>query len=189
MLKSEIAILEVLKGAKTQKEIANKMKISLSTVNHALKPLERIGAIEKRKFGFKLIDKEKALVLLATQRNLEKDVIYKTRAEMPVSEIEKQMPSEIIFTAYTAYKLNFKQVPADYSEVYIYADEKDVPELKKRFPEKDGPANLIVLSKPKIFFETKFVSNYLLFVDLWNLKEWYAKEFLKSLKQKIGLEQ
>ena len=35
----------------------------------------------------------------------------------------------------------------------------------------------------------KVVSNELLFVDLWNLREWYAKEFLKALKQKMGLDQ
>lgn len=188
MLKSELVFLEVFRGAKTQKEIAERLGISLSTVNNALEPLARIGAIEKRNFGFRLIDREKALAYWASARNMEKDIVYKTRVEMPITEIEKQMPSGVVFTAFTAFKLRFKDVPADYSEVYIYADREELVELKKRFPQKNGPANLIALSKPENFLEEKIVSNELLFVDLWNLKEWYAKEFLKELKKKMELE-
>ena len=54
MLKAELVFQELFKGAKTQKQIAERLRISTSTVNNALKPLERIGAIEKRKFGFKI---------------------------------------------------------------------------------------------------------------------------------------
>lgn len=189
MLKSELVFLEVFRGAKTQKEIAERLGISLSTVNNALEPLARIGAIEKRNFGLRLIDKEKALAYWAGARNLEKDIVYKTRAEMPITEIERLMPSGVAFTAFTAFRLKFKEVPADYSEVYVYANDDELAELKKRFPQKEGPANLIVLSKLESFSGEKIVSNELLFVDLWNLKEWYAKEFLKALKQKMGLEQ
>ena len=53
----------------------------------------------------------------------------------------------------------------------------------------EGPANLIVLSRPKNIKAEKIVPNELMFVDLWNLKEWYAKDFLKALRQKMGLEQ
>ena len=188
MLKSELVFLEVFKGAKTQKEIAERLGISLSTVNNAVEPLARIGAIEKRKFGLKLIDKEKALTYWACIRNLEKDIVYKTRAEMPITEIEKSMPSGVSFTAFTAFKLKFKDVPADYSEVYVYVDEEELAEIKKRFAQKSGPPNLIALAKPANFGDEKIVSDELMFVDLWNLKEWYAKEFLNALKQKIGVE-
>ena len=105
---------------------------------------------------------------------------------MNVKEIEKSMPSGITFTAFTAFRLKFRDVPADYSEVYVYAEEEELGEIKKRFPQKGGPANLIVLLKPEKFGNEKIVSNELMFVDLWNLKEWYAKEFLKALRQKMG---
>ncbi len=189
MLKSELVFLEVLKGAKTQKEIAKRLRISLSTVNNAVEPLARIGAIEKRNFGLRLVDREKALAFWASARNLEKDIVYKTRADMPITEIEKLMPSGVAFTAFTAFRLRFNEVPADYSEVYVYADEEGLAELKKRFPQKEGPANLLVLLKPENFAAEKIVPNELMFVDFWNLKEWYAKEFLKALKQKMALEQ
>ncbi|MFH0714983.1 MAG: hypothetical protein V1847_04330 [Candidatus Diapherotrites archaeon] len=136
----------------------------------------------------KLLDKEKALAFWASIRNLEKDIVYKTRAELKVAEIEKLMPSGISFTAFSAFKRRFKEVPADYSEVYVYAGEEELAELKKRFPPKEGPANLIVLAKPKNIEVEKIVSNEQMFVDLWNLKEWYAKEFLTALKKKMGLE-
>ncbi len=189
MLKSELVFLEIFRGAKTQKEIAERLGISLSTVNNALEPLARIGAIEKRNFGLRLVDREKALIYWASARNLEKDIVYKTRAELPVSGIEGLMPSGVAFTAFTGFRLRFREVPADYSEVYVYADDEGVAELKKRFPQKEGPANLTVLSKPENFAAEKIVPNELLFVDLWNLKEWYAREFLKALRQKMGLEQ
>jgi len=187
MLKSELVFLELLSGTKTQQEIARKLNISLSTVNNAIKPLARIGAIEKKKFGLKIIDKEKIIIFWANKRNIEKDIIYKTRVEMQISEIEKLMPSGIVFTAFSAFKLKFKEVPADYSEVYVYANNEELNEIKKRFPKKSGPINLIVLSKANYFPFKSIVSNELMFVDLWNLKEWYAKEFLNALKKKIGL--
>ena len=41
------------------------------------------------------------------------------------------MPN-VLFTGYTAYKLRFDDVPADYSEVYVYADETELDQIKKR---------------------------------------------------------
>ena len=187
MLKAEIAILELLKGAKTQKEIAQRLGISLSTVNNAMEPLERIGAIEKKKFGLKLSDKEKALTYWASIRNLQKDIIYATRSGLPVGKIEKNMPSGIAFTAYTAFRLRHAQVPADYSEVYVYAEHGELEEIEKRFPLQKGPPNILVLKKEK-HMDWQIAPDELVFVDLWNLKEWYAKEFLRALRQKMGLE-
>lgn len=186
MLKSELVILEVFRGIKTQKEIAERLEISLSTVNNALKPLARMGAIEKRNFGFNIVDREKILAYWANKRNPEKDIAYRTRLEMSITEIEKTMPSGIVFTAFTAFKIKFGEVPADYSEVYVYADEEELKEIKKRFPESKGPENLTVFIKPEGFSGKKIVSDELMFVDLWNLKEWYAKEFVNALREKMG---
>ena len=189
MRKSEMVLLELFNGAKTQKGIAEKLGISLSTVNNALEPLGRMGALEKRKFGFTLIDSEKALAFWASNRNLDRDVIYRTRFDGGVTEIENLMPSGITFTAYSAFRLRYDEVPADYGEVYVYADDLGLAELKRRFPAKEGPANVIALLKPEILREEKIAPDALVFVDLWNLKEWYAKEFVNALGQKMGLVQ
>ena len=63
---------------------------------------------------------------------------------------------------------------------------KILEEIKKRFPENKKRANLFILKKDD------FIQNYgnkttlaQTFVDLWNTKEWYAKEFLINLKKKL----
>lgn len=194
MKKAELAFQEILFQALekknrsfTQAELSRTLNISLSIINNAVKNLEKIGAVEIRKRSFHLIDPKKALYFWASQRNLQKDILYSTRAEMPVKEIEKSLPDKIIFGAFSTYKFQFQDVPADYSEVYVYASEEEMEELKKRFPEKKGPANLIVLKKVKNMEKYgRKTTLALTFVDLWNLKEWYAKEFIKSLEVKLN---
>jgi predicted transcriptional regulator len=169
-----------------QSELSKKLKFSLSTINLAVKKLERMNAIKIKKMEFRVTDVKKILYLWASTRNLEKDMIYQTRAEMPVQEIEKNLP-DITYAAYSAYKLKFKDVPADYSEVYAYADEKEAGEIKKRFPPNGKSPNLFVLKQEGLdeYPKTGTIAN--IFVDLWNLKQWYASDFLKALEQKIML--
>lgn len=175
--------IEKEKRQLTQAYLAKALNISLSTVNLALKPLARMNAVIIKKMGFDIIDIRKILYYWASIRNVEKDIIYQTRVEEPVRDIEKQMPDDIIFTAYSAYKFKFQDVPADYSEVYVYGPE----EIKKRLKANDKNPNLFILKKDNIitrYGKTVTIAN--LFVDLWNLKQWYAKDFLKPLEVKIG---
>jgi len=167
----------------TQSYLAETLNISLSTVNLALKPLARMNSVKIKKMGFDVIDIKKILYYWASIRNIEKDIIYATRVEKPIKDIEKEMPDDIIFSGYSAYKFKFKDVPADYSEVYIYGLEN----IKKRFKEDNKNPNLFVLKKDNImgrYGKTVTIAN--LFVDLWNLKQWYARDFLKSLEVKLG---
>lgn len=166
----------------TQSSLAKNLNISLSIVNNAVKRLAEIGAIEIKPRLFYVIDIKKILYYWASVRNLQKDIIYSTRIEMPVKEIEKLMPNDIIFGAYSAYKFLFNDVPADYSEIYVYGDES----LKERFPENKGTPNLFVLKKDKKisqYGKTTTIANT--FVDLWNLREWYAKEFVNAIEEKL----
>ena len=103
----------------TQAALAKKLHISLSTVNSAVTLLESIGALEIKQRSFHLLDRRKILYYWASVRNLQKDIIYTTRVEKPIIAIEKAMPNDIIFGAYTAYKFLYHDVPADYSEVYV----------------------------------------------------------------------
>jgi len=167
----------------TQAYLANTLKISLSTVNLALKPLVKMNSVKINKNGFDVIDSKKILYYWASIRNVDKDIIYKTRVEEPVREIEKQMPDDIVFAAYSGYKFKFKDVPADYSEVYVYGTEN----IKDRFKENDKNPNLFVLKKDSAMEKYgKIITTANLFVDLWNLKQWYAKDFLKAVEGKIG---
>ena len=152
MKKTELIYRAILQSVEnktvlTQLELAKALEISLSTVNNALLPLRKMGAIKVNRRNFHVINVKKILYYWASVRNLEKDIIYKTRAEGIVSEIEKQMPPNVVFAAYTAYKFKFKDVAADYSEVYVYCNDADLKELIKRFPKNNNNPNLFVLKK------------------------------------------
>jgi len=165
----------------TQSQLASSLNVSLSVVNLALEPLKRMNAIKVKNRSFDVIDKRKILYYWASIRNIEKDIVYETRVEKPVMKIESEMPNNAIYGCYSAYKFKLKDVPADYSEVYIYSN--DINEIKKRFPKKDNNPNLFVLKKDSNMKEMTLAN---IFVDLWNLKEWYARDFLKAVEEKIN---
>ena len=164
----------------TQSYLASALDMSLSIVNLALKPLKKMNAVKIKQRSFDVIDKRKILYYWASIRNLEKDIICKTRVEKPVKEIEAEMPADVIYAAYSAYKFKFKDVPADYSEVYVYADENELEIIKKRFPANNKNPNLFILKKDE---NMKEMSLGQIFADLWNLKQWYASDFLKGLEE------
>ncbi len=181
--------MEMKKNFQTQLELSRELGLSLSTINSAVRQLARFGGIEILKQGFRLMDAEKIATFWASARSVQKDITYATRANMQVSEIEKNMPSGAIYTAYSGFKFQKNNTPADYSEVYVYADNETLLEIKARFPEAKGPANLIVLKSDDRL--GKISKNSIapiaqIYVDLWNLKEWYAKEFRNELEKQIG---
>jgi DNA-binding transcriptional regulator YhcF (GntR family) len=169
----------------TQIRLSKELKVSLSNVNLAVKQLEKMGAVSIKQRNFHVINAKKILYCWASARNVGKDIIYKTRIELPVHEIEKKMPADIVFGAYSSCRFKFKELPADYSEVYVYSD--DLKEIKKRFPENNKVPNLFVLksdSNIRNYGNTTTIAHT--FVDLWNLKEWYAEEFIKFLEGKLN---
>ena len=169
----------------TQRETSIKLDVSISTVNHALKILRKMNAIKVNPRNFKVTNPKKILYYWACIRNLKKDIIYKTRVDEGVIDIEKKMPDDAVYAAYTAYKFKFKDAPSDYSEVYAYSN--NIKEIKRRFPDNNNVPNLFILEKDANlgkYGKTSTIGN--IFVDLWNLEEWYAKEFLKAIEKKIS---
>src|SRR3989338_1635497 len=167
----------------TISSLAKTLNLSLSTVHLALKPLVRMNAVKMRLMGFTVIDVKKIIYYWASIRNVGKDIIYATRVDEPVKEIEKQMPDDVVFTAFSGYKFRFKDVPADYSEVYAYGGES----IKKRFKQNTNNPNLFVLQTDGMvgsYGKTATIAQ--LFVDLWNLKQWYAEDFLTALEVHLG---
>ncbi|MBU4331590.1 hypothetical protein KKD19_07070 [Patescibacteria group bacterium] len=195
MTKKEILWREILHQAIdnkkiefTQKDLSEKFRISLSTVFNALKVPRQSGAVKVTGRNFLIQDKEKFLYFWATQRNLTKEIIYSTNVAKNPNEIEGLMPQAIIFGAYSAYAKKYRESPADYDKVYIYADPSQLAEVKKRFPQEKGQKNLFVLKADaclKDFGEN--TPDVQTFADLWNLSDWYAKDFLKCLKEKMNL--
>lgn len=169
----------------TQIELAQKYSFSLSTVFNALKILRESNTIEGRR-GFRIRDLEKFLYLWATFRKIKKEIIYQTALKKSVFEIEGEMPSSVIFGAFSAFLKKYRKTPADYDKVYVYLEPKNLREIKKRFPYQKGYFNLIVLkADPWLKNFDKITPDCQTFVDLWNLPEWYAKDFFNALKEKI----
>lgn len=171
-----------------QKNLAKSFGFSLSTVNNALIIPRETGAIKVGGRNFLIEDKEKFLYLWATHRKLNKEIIYSTRVEGAVDVIENQMPAEIIYGSYSAYRKKFKDAPADYDKVYVYASSRILPEIKARFPIKRGYKNLFVLKSDEYLKQMSLngiCPEEQMFVDIWNLTDWYAKDFLNELKSKI----
>lgn len=195
MKKKELVYLQMLNGMLekhiytfTQLGIARELGISISTINNALKPLVKMRAISVRHMNFTIRDRERVLLFSASCRNMEKDITYRTRVDAPISRIEKDMPSGAIYTAYTGYKFRYADVPADYGEVYVYASDATLREIKRRFPKKSGRENLIVLKLDPVL--KKLSKNNIaplpqIYVDLWNINTWYAKEFLKGAEKRM----
>ena len=182
----ELLFQAVQKGNRefTQKKIAGQFGFSTSTVFQALKVPRKMGAVRVTGRYFILEDPEKLLYHWASVRNFQRDIVYSTHIDSSVIEIEAKMPAEVIFGSFSAARQILAEPPADYDKVYVYAT--DLDEIKKRFKSQKGRENLFVLKADN------FLSRYgqitpisQTFVDLWNLSDWYAKEFVKVLKEKI----
>lgn len=193
MTKKEILWREILHQAIenkklkfTQKELAAQFGFSLSTVFNSLKIPRQSGAIQVSGRDFSVSNAEKFLNIWATFRRLKKDIIYQTHCDLSIQEIEGLMPPCIIFGVFSAYFKKYKEAPADYDKVYVYAPEDCLSEIKKRFPAKKGYENLIVLkADPRLSQFGKITPDVQTYVDFWNLSEWYAQDFLNALKNKI----
>lgn len=168
----------------TQKELAGRFGFSTSTVFQALKAPRKMGAVRVTGRYFVLEDPEKLLYHWASARSLAKDIVFAGRVNLPVFEIEGRMPPEAVFAGFSAARYALGSSPADYDKVYVYTQSPE--KLKRRFELEKGRENLFVLKADQ------FLANYgqvttlaQTFVDLWNMPEWYAREFVVGLKKKI----
>ncbi|MEK7597754.1 MAG: hypothetical protein AAB441_03880 [Patescibacteria group bacterium] len=164
-------------------ELAKKYSLSTSVVNHALIPLRNLNIVKINKTSSKVIDWERLLFFWATRRNFKKDIIYSTFSPLPVYDREGLMPSEVVPTGYTAFRYLFKKTPADYDHIYFYSNK--VEKIIKRFPVSKRPPNIFILNPDPYLLKSKKLELAQLFVDLWNLPEWYAKDFQEAVLLEI----
>lgn len=166
-----------------QQGLARDFRLSSSTVNLALKPLRELGAVRVGKRGFEIVDWEKILYHWANHRRLAADILAQSRVDLPIREIEGQLPGDAIPTAYTAARELAGEPPAEYDKVYCYYP--DPKKVLARFVHETtpGPANLFLL-RPDPFLTSLSLSQ--LFVDLWGLSDWYTKDFVSLTRAKIN---
>lgn len=170
-------LLEDGKSSFYQKEIAQKCSISIGLVNYSLEPLERIGAVEKKGRGFTIADPRKLLMHWATLRNLQGDILGELRGS---KDAEVEMPPEAILTAYSAAKIYYGIVAADYGEIWVYSD---LEALRERFS--GGPTKIIALKPDEHLKSLGRTPLAQVFVDLWNIPTWYAREFMLAVRDRI----
>jgi len=171
-----------------QQELAQEHGFSVSTVFQALQVPRRSGIVDVGGRGFSLIDFEKLLYLWSTVRNIEKEIIYTTHISKNVTEIEGELPPSAIFGFFSAFRKKFDTVPTDYDRVYAYINEKNLDDIKQRFPASRGYENLFILA-PDPWLEKfgNITPSVQMFADLWNTPEWYAKDFVNALRDRFNL--
>lgn len=164
-----------------QQALAQHLGLSSSTVNLALKPLRQLGAVRIGKRHSEVIDPEKILYHWANHRRLQP--ISQAHVNLPILEIEGLLPDQTITTAYTALRERFGEPPTDYDKVYCYHSQPQMVIDRFQGQITSGPANLFILQADPFL---KSLSLSQLFVDLWNLPDWFAKDSVIFLKSKIN---
>lgn len=133
-----------------------------------------------------MFETQKILYYWATHRNLQKNIIYQTFVDLPIQEIEGLITPEAIIGGYTAGRYLLGEPPSDYSKVYFYLDNENIEKLKNGFPKNNQDPNLFVLkSHPKQREYGNLTTLSQTFVDIWNMNDWYAKDFLQELEGRI----
>jgi hypothetical protein len=174
----------------TELALSRRFGISLSTVHHAMLPLKQNGIVSPLARGFRLVSLPRLLAFWGSERRLLREILWQGSAS-GVREAERLAPSGAAWGGYTAYKMRYKDVPADYSALILYADESMLPDIKARMAAKGG-VKLLVLKKDR------FMKNYAkeglcpdpqIYADLWNTPEWYAAEFRRALERRMGFDE
>ncbi|MCX6771289.1 MAG: hypothetical protein NTX79_04495 [Candidatus Micrarchaeota archaeon] len=179
------------RGAKqTGLALSRKFSISLSTVHHAMLPLKQNGIVAPLARGFRLVSFPRLLAFWGSERRLAREILWQGSAA-GVHEAEKLAPSGAIWGGCTAYKMRYKDVPADYSTLMLYADEKMLPDIMARMEAK-GNVKLLVLKKDRFMKEYSdggLCPDPQVYVDLWNTPEWYAADFRRALEKRMGFDE
>ena len=136
--------------------------------------------------GFRLIDPKRALLYWAITRELTKDVTYTTFVPTTTGEIEAGLPRGAILTAYSGFLSKLGSTPADYEQVFAYAD---AGEIKRAFkPTSRRERNLFVLTPDEHLqrlSERGVAPLVQIYVDLWQLGA-PASRFVKELERKLA---
>ncbi len=175
--------IEERKPVFAQQELAASLGLSSSTVNLALAPIRRLGGVTINKRHSEVIDYEKILYHWANHRNIASDIAAALHLDLPVTEIEGRLPAGSIPTAYTAVREQFGEPPAEYGNVYCYHANPGEVAQRLMGDSSAGEPNLFILTSDPHLGTTVSLSQ--LFVDLWNMTDWYAKDFCTVVKKKI----
>lgn len=170
-----------------QKGLAETCRLSLGTINPLIAKLEQLGAVERKPLGFRLLDVRRALLYWAIKRDLIEDITYSTFVPMQIRELEASLPHGTVLTAYSGFRAKFDLVPADYKEVFVYADKEEIKKLFKLTSRRKH--NLFVLEPDEHLqrlSDEGVATLAQIYVDLWQLGV-PASRFVEELDLKLRL--
>jgi len=133
-----------------------------------------------------VMDFEKILMHWANQRKMSSDIEFELEVKTGVLETEGLLPFGSVLGAYSAVRHWFKEAPSDYQTVYVY--HQDPVQVKKRFRRMEGKGSKVVILRldDKVVTRKETTSLGHTFVDLWNIRDWMAKEFINRIREEIG---
>jgi hypothetical protein len=199
MKNSEIIIRELLYSSIEervlnfqQKQLSSKFNLAIGTIHNILKPLRNINAIEVGGRGFKIINVKKLLYYWACHRSFEKDVMKKYQIDTGVKYRSAICPSSVIIGGYEHLASSLGYSPADYDvAIWYIMDTKEIPEIESRLSPLNPDAkpknqyyNTFILQADSNLFRYKTIPIAQSFVDIFNRKEWYTKDYIKAFEQK-----
>jgi hypothetical protein len=107
-----------------QEEIASKCMVSLGLVNKTVKKLEAAMAVEATRNGVRVLSPARLLNLWAAERDVSKDIWQSFRLD-PFTEVEKSIPKDAIFTAFSGWFMTSGRKPAEYDRTYFYVTNRE----------------------------------------------------------------
>lgn len=165
-------------------QVSRELELPASTVHQALERPRSIGALRGNASGIRVLDPRRLQLLWSARRDLERDIVYSTRIALAVREIEARLPASAIPTAYTAFvRHEGVNLVADYEQVVVYGS---VAEMRRRFPQRRGEPNLLVLEPDPLLPRYGSVApRCQVYADLFNLPTWQAQRFLDALDSQL----
>jgi len=107
-----------------QKDLAMSCKVSLGLVNKTVKKLELTLAVETTRNGVRVLSPGRLINLWAAERRLSRDVWQMFRLD-PITDIDRELPRDVLVTAFPGWFLLSGRKSAEYDRVYFYVTSKE----------------------------------------------------------------
>ncbi|MGH9067008.1 MAG: hypothetical protein ACRD0J_05915, partial [Acidimicrobiales bacterium] len=166
-------------------QIAEHLRLPVSTVHRALVGPRRMGAVEGGRHGLTLVDPTRLLVTWAAHRRLDRDSLGTWRTGLGVADTEAH-PAGTTLGGFSAYRHLVGNDVADYSLVVAYTPHVD--QARDRMPPRPGPPDLLVLEPDPLLHRYGSATPLpQVYADLWNLPGWQAQRFVGRLNERLGV--
>jgi len=118
-------LLAAMKGSQPiqQKAIASAAAVSLGMTNKVVRKLEEAASVEAGSRGLRILSPSRILNLWATERHFYNEIWRSFRID-DLSIVERDLPPDVILTAFPAWVRLGKRRPAEYTRVYFYVTNK-----------------------------------------------------------------